>query len=530
MITLYHLNDAQKHSVDGKDFLERYEKAMITYGQQAFDMEKHNPLAHTALASYFFAHQIWDMVEKMCRKAIELTDTNTVASDAWFLLARKEHYLDAPNWNRVEDYYNRADSARGGGDKGYLPAKFGLIQAYIMEGKVDDAKFRLEKVVQHHNCTEARVVLGNLYALEVFNNQATGLKEDKSLEFKKALAHLEQVRLSWKDPRKGIQPDLNLLLILSRLYEADHPDKSLVCLLQARQIAIDDLGNLTTFPDIEDEHERLQKQSALLPPQLMNNIGCFQFQLERFTDSAESFQVALESCTPDEDSEADEKTDQLVTSISYNLARSYEASHMLDEARAIYEQILARHSDYIDAQTRLAYIELRQNPSSEGPKAIGTLYDLDHQDMEIRCLYGWYLNKAKRRVQNIAEDQEQRHYKHTLQQFDKHDQYSLTGMGNLYLTLAREMRRETDQEKEKRRKMYERAVEFFGKALQLDPKNAYAAQGVAIAMAEDKKDFTAAIQIFSKIKESVKESCVLINLGHAYGEMKQFQRAIEHVS
>ena len=86
------------------------------------------------------------------------------------------------------------------------------------------------------------------------------------------------------------------------------------------------------------------------------------------------------------------------------------------------------------------------------------------------------------------------------------------------------------QEKEKRRKTYERAVEFFSKALQLDPRNAYAAQGVAIAMAEDKKDFNGAIQIFLKVKETVKESCVLINLGHAYGEMKQFQRAIEQVS
>ena len=523
------MSDAQKHSVDGPEFLARYQKALATYVRQDFDIEKRNPLGYTTLATYFYSHQVWDMVEKLCRKAIDLTDTNTVASDAWFLLAKKEHYLDVPDWSRVEEYYSRADSARGGGDKGYLPAKFGLIQASIMAGKVDDAKFRLEKVVQHHNSVEARVILGNLYAQEVFANQAAGLKEDKSQELKKALYHLEQVRLAWKDPKKGVEPDLNVLLITSRLYEADQPDKSLACLLQARQIAIDNLGDLAFIPDANDEQERQRKQSALLPPELVNNIGCFQFQLEKFTDSAESFQIALESSAED-DSTANEKNDLLITTISYNLARSYEASHMLDEARALYEQVLARHEDYIDAQTRLAYIELRQNPSSEGPKAIGDLYNEDSQDIEIRSLYGWYLNKAKKRTQNIAEDQEQRHYKHTLQQFDKHDQYSLTGMGNLYLTSAREMRRETEQDRDRRRKTYERAVEFFMKALQLDPKNAYAAQGVAIAMAEDKKDFHGALQIFSKVKETVKESCVLINLGHAFGDTKQFQRAIEHVS
>lgn len=466
----------------------------------------------------------------MCRKAIELTDTNTVASDAWYLLAKKEHFLDAPNWSKVEEYYNRADSARGGGDKGYLPARVGSVQAMVMEGKINEAKHRLEKIVQYHNSVEARVILGNLYAQDVFANQASGLKEDKSQEAKKALGHLEQARLSWKDPTRALEPDINVLLTLSRLYETESPEKSLACLMQVRQVAIENLGELAVIPDAEDENDRKQQQTAMLPPQLLNNIGCFQFQLERFGESAESFQLALGSCTPDNDAGDNVEIDQLVTTISYNLGRSYEASHLLDEARAIYEQILARHSDYIDAQTRLAYIELRQNPSTEGPKAISTLYEADNQDMDIRSMYGWYLNKAKRRGQHIAEDQEQRFYKQTLQQFDKHDQYSLTAMGNMYLVVAREMRRDTEQEREKRRKTYERGIEFFSKALQLDPKNAYAAQGVAIAMAEDKKDFTGAIQIFNKIKETVREPCVLINLGHAYGEMKQFQRAIEHVS
>jgi len=78
--------------------------------------------------------------------------------------------------------------------------------------------------------------------------------------------------------------------------------------------------------------------------------------------------------------------------------------------------------------------------------------------------------------------------------------------------------------------MYIRAVEFFDKALQLDPQNAYAAQGIGIAMAEDKKDLGVALQIFTKVRETVKDPSVYSNLGHIYCELKQYSRAIEHVS
>ncbi|KAG9593181.1 TPR-like protein, partial [Aureobasidium melanogenum] len=101
------------------------------------------------------------------------------------------------------------------------------------------------------------------------------------------------------------------------------------------------------------------------------------------------------------------------------------------------------------------------------------------------------------------------------------------GMGNLFLQVAREMRRDTDQDKEKRTKTYIRAIEFFDKALQLDPRNAYAAQGIAIALIEDKKDYGTAIQIFTKVRETLKDASVFINMGHAFVEVKQFARAIE---
>ena len=523
-----YIREGNKFDLNDPEFITRYKKAITVYTQKAFKLDKEFPLTCATFGGYFLPRQAWSMVESLARKAIELTDVNAIASDGWYLLARKEHYQDEPEWSKVVEYYSRADNARGGGDKGFLPAKFGAAQAQVRNRDIDGAKFRLEKIIQHTNSLEAKVLLGFAYAQDVFNNQITGLKEDKSQELKKAISYLDTVRISWKDSKKHIEPDMNLLITLARLYEIEQPEKSLSCLLQVQSMTMENLAEEFQYADVEDEETRLEKSKAHLPPQLLNNIGCFQYQMEKFSEAASNFQIGLNACMNVEEGTAD--SDQLVTTISYNLARSYEASGLFDEAKIIYEGLLKRHNDYTDAQTRLAYVDLKQNPQGDGPKTMNGLFDVEFRNMEVRALHAWYLSRAKKRTMNVAEDQEQRHHKQTLMQFDKHDQYALTGMGNIHLTVAREMRRESEHDKEKRRATYIRSVEFFQKALQLDPKNAYAAQGIGIALAEDRKDFNEAVQVFSKVRDTVKDSSVLINLGHIYGELKQYQRSIENVS
>lgn len=503
---------------------------MTVYTQKAFKLDKELPLTCATFGSYFMMRKSWATVDSLARKAIELTDVNAVASDGWYLLARKEHYQDRPDLSRANDYYQKADLARGGGDKGYLPARFGLVQIQILQRDYDGAKFRLEKIIQQSKSIEAMMILGALYAEDVFRSQAGGIKEDKSAEVKKATTLLEAVRLAWKDPQKKLTPDSSVLVYLARLYETEHPDKALQCLQQVEQMTINDMPDKEPPDGVEADEAWMAKLREQLSPQLLNDIGCLQYHMEKYDQAREFFQTALSACVKAGEKDEGIDTDALVTTISYNLARTYEAAGQLDEAKQVYEGLLARHDDYTDARTRLAYIALRQNPQEDGPKAMQALYETDSSNLEVRSLFGWFLSKSKRRAANIAEDQEQRHYKHTLQHYDKHDRYSLTGMGNLYLTTAREMRRDTDQDKDKRRKTYEKAVEFYDKALQLDPRNAYAAQGIAIALVEDRKDLTAAVQLFSKIRDTVKDPSVYINLGHVFAELKQYSRSIESVS
>ena len=528
LLSIYNLHLSAQHPITSEEFATKYKTAMSKYAVPAFKLDDKYPLTCSTLGGYYLMRKNMDAVESLSRRAIELTDVNAVASDGWYLLARKEHYKN--EISKANDYYARADQARGGDERGYIPAKFGSAQMRVEMQDYDGAKFRLERILQQAPVLEAHTLLGTLYAEEVFAAQGAKAKEGQAAEWKKAIYHLEQVNKASRDPKKNLTPDSSVLLNLARLYDKIQPEMSLKYLEEVEKMELEAIDEEDYPEGIEDEAEKKKALRELLPPQLLNNMGCLHFYAERYGPARDLFQAALNACVKAADRDPTLDVDALVTSISFNLARTYEAEGSLDEAKGVYEGLLNRHNDYIDAKIRLTYIALRQKPADEGPKALTKLYQTHSTHLEVRALHGWWLNKTKKRTQNVAEDQEQRHYKHTLQHYDKHDRYALTGMGNIWLSIAREMRRDTEQDKEKRHKMYEKAVEFFDKALQLDGQNAYAAQGIAIALVEDKKDFATALQIFTKVRETLKDVSVYINLGHTYCELKQYSRAIENVS
>lgn len=532
LMGLFYVDASGRVPTNSKEFIDLYKKAITEYTQKSFKTDKDLPLTCATFAGYFLSRKGkgLETADTLAHKAIQFTDVNAIASDGWYLLARKEHYDE--NYERAADYYRRSDEARGGVDRGYQPAKFGASQLSVLKSDFGEAKLRLEKIIQQSKNVESMTLLGTIYAEEVFANQYAAVKEDKTNEYKKAIGFLESVRTAWKDSKKHIIPDASVLLNLARLYEVDQPERSLQCLAQVEQIEYDSIPDDRKPKDIETEAAVRAKIREELPPQLLNNMGCFQYQVEKFDQAREMFQLALNACITvgEKQKEVEIDTDALVTTISFNLGRTYEASGLLDEAKTVYDGLLARHSDYTDARTRLAYIALRQSPTDEGPRTVSKLYGDSSNDLEVRALYGWYLGKvhSRKRPSNIAEDPELRHYKHTLQNYEKHDRYALIGMGNLYLQTAREMRRDSESDKQKRSSMYSKAVEFFDKALQLDPKNAYAAQGIAIAMVEDKKDFKNALSVFMKVRDTVKDPNVYINLGHIFAELRQYSKSIEH--
>jgi RNA polymerase-associated protein CTR9 len=511
----YHLQLTATLNEHDEAFINNY-KEHIDHAQKAYKLDKTFPLACTTFASHFLARKGYQQTETLARKAIEYTDVPAVASDGWYLLARKAH--SEGDLEKALTFYRRSDTQREGG---YLPALFGIGQVEFLMKDITAAKITFEKIVSNSpKCLEAKVILGTLYAHEVLSAiPRTGFaagKEDVTDLHKKAIVLLESVRNVWKNDKQTDPEYEALLLTLSRLHENDQPEKALQCLQQVEQ----------AYKDLKEDEEEVS-----VPLQLLNNMAVFHFHQEKYDRARELYQQALNLIPELKAKDESADTDALATTLTYNLARCEEAAGNLEDATKHYEQLLQYHEDYVDANMRLAYMALRRG-GEEGPKRISKLMQTDGNNLEVRALYGWYLGKQKRKAPiNIAEDPEQRHYKHSLQNHEKHDRYSLTGMGNLYLLAAREMRRETESEREKRRKTYEKAVEFFDKALQLDPKNAYAAQGVAIALVEDKKDLRSAVGVFTKVRETLaNDTHASVNLGHCLAGLEQWGRAIENVS
>lgn len=543
LLGIHTLRESGKYSSEDREFQLLYKKAMGEYLKNAYNLDKQSSLTSATFSTYFLNTKRFEVMEPLAKKAIEQTDVNATASDGWYVRARKEHELG--NIQLANDYYNRADQARGGANAGYFPAKFGMIQLLIESGDVQNAKFRLEKLFERNKALEIMTLLGCIYAEEIFAAHKVNPKEDKSNDIRKAVRLLETVRKSWKDEKAKVKtkPDSAILLYLARLYENDNPLESEKCLAEVENLQRQVIADENDFdPNAEDFNELIQEQ---MPPQLHNNIGCFYYRDEAYEQALQRFEIALNATLKLHEKQAEEKqraeeagesaadldvtdTDALVTTISYNLARTQEALGQREDAIRTYEGLLTkRHSDYTDAAARLANISLITAPLDEGPKNMKAMYDADYSHPEVRALMGWYYHSSKKKTTNVAEDQEFRHYKHTLQGYDKHDLYSLVGMGNIHMTIARDMPRTSDSEKEKRTKMYQKAYEFFDKALQLDPRNAYAAQGIAVALCDDKKLYPDALQILVKIKDTVRDVSVFQNLGHVYSELKQYSRSID---
>lgn len=515
LLAQYYLHLTSSLSEYDTNFAEHY-KSVIRHTQLAYKLDNNFPMACTTFSSHFFSRKGYEQSEKLAKKAIDFTDVPAITSDGYYLQGRKLHAEG--ELEEALKAYRKSEQFREGG---YLPGAVGSGQVQVLLKDIPSAKLTFEKIVSEHpKCIEAKTILGTLYAHEVLSGiPRTGFsasKEDVTGLHRKAIALLEAVRNAWKGDKQSESANESLLLTLARLYENEQPDKALGCLQAVEQI----------YKDLREDNDEI-----MIPLQLLNNMAVFYWHQSKYDLARELYQQALNAIPELKRQDDTADTDALATTLTYNLARCEEAAGNTDEAKKQYEQLLTYHEDYVDANVRLAHMALRRG-EKDGPERMRKLMETDGNNLEVRALNGYFLSKQKKKpVMNIAEDPEQRHYKHSLQHYDKHDRYSLTAMGSLYLMSAREMRRDTESDKEKRRKAYEKAVEFFDKALQLDPRNAYAAQGIAIALVEDKKDLRGAVSIFTKVRETLSgDSHAIVNLAHCLAGLEQWGRAIENVS
>ena len=138
----------------------------------------------------------------------------------------------------------------------------------------------------------------------------------------------------------------------------------------------------------------------------------------------------------------------------------------------------------------------------------------------------------------------------TLKDHDRHDLYSLCAAAWIHYHQARESRDSSPKGIDERKKGFQRAADFYQKALSKDSTLAFAAQGHAIIIAEDAlgnlggaigpighdegmkrlQNAREALDVFAKVRESLNDGSVYVNMGHCYYARDEFDRAIESVS
>ena len=131
--------------------------------------------------------------------------------------------------------------------------------------------------------------------------------------------------------------------------------------------------------------------------------------------------------------------------------------------------------------------------------------------------------------------------------FDRSDPATFCALGWLHFSLGRDAK--STDEMAGRAKEYLRSAEAYQRALDLDPQCATAAQGLAIALAEDTLALKTgpgvtpvdeaktrirlagqALAIFSRISDSLPTGSVNVNMGHCYFARGEEEKAIQAVS
>lgn len=474
LIGIWYLDAALHGNATLKEF-ENFYITAIDFFQTAYKLEAPTsaPLASLGIASYLFSKQDTNKALKLIDRVLQYATLPSLVSDALFWRARILHLTG--DYTGALTIYKQAVESN---PHNYV-ASIGKGMIELLQDS-PEALLTFEALATSHPSNPEIA----LYSGFVYAQRSAGDPKRTA----KAISALKRY-LSLKRAAKET-PVPEALLYLAKLLEED-----------------------SQMPPVQ-AHEYLQEavtQLGDVSVEIFNNRGVLAYYCGHYDEARASLQSALEKANGDE-----------VVTIKFNLARVEDAAGNPELAKEGYVKVLEMKPNYVDAQIRQAYLETVLGDAEKGNLLLDDLMAKHDDNLEVRALQGWSLRRLKLQGAKV-EDAEQSHYKHTLMDLDKHDTYSLVAIGNLYLANARELRGASADRKEK---AYFKACEFFDKALQIDPANAYAAQGIAIIFAETKRP-QQALSIFGRIRETLDDSSVLVNSGHCYAELKQYVKAIE---
>lgn len=525
LLVLSEFNNAFNNSLSDEEFKQNYSTCL----QQVSKLYKDNVNETSillVLVSYFLSKGDYDTVEKIVNKVrasilgedkFELytasrlsgklsTFQSVALSQCFYWLGRVAFNKD--DFTQSQKYFHESIKL----NESNLLSKLGLGQSQYNRGSVEESLITFESILKTNpKCLEVLYLLGCLYS-----KQSSKRKQEAAIHILEKYIRLSNNR-GYSNPQEFAEfykrepVILNSYLILSELYESRDFTQSLTYLQKA----------------VESRKQVLLEA----PLEVYNNIGVFNFMKNNFSVAVENFCTAVQVAENDKES-SPQLVDDLKITLNFNLARSKEETSeqkSTDSSAEIdsvdfYNKILAEQPAYFSAKLRLLFLQCLTADLSKKEilEDLESLLRDNDSNLEIRSFYGWFIKNFGKKL-GLAGDSDANHQKETLVKYNSHDCYALVSLANIYCIMARDLKENDD----KQRKYYIRAVELFAKVLSVDSKNVFAAQGLAIVYLEN-KEVDKGLEILRKIRDSLNDISIYVNLGHAYTESKQFSKAIEH--
>ncbi|KAJ4488867.1 RNA polymerase II-associated protein [Lentinula edodes] len=486
--------------------------------EKAFNANQKNASAANALCEIFVQKGALKRALKLAERTIQFADTLPLLTEGYIRAGRVSHAEG--NFLAATRYYSSATE----GQPKHVLAAIGLAQMQMNNDEPGGAINTLDNLLQAPNpqkSLEATVMLASLRGSPRPGISSSEMVQERARarelfdRISKTL-EIEDGKVNGSGLSKAsrtISEDMNMHLEIARLWQDENLVRSSKALQEALQIS---------------------RLSGTTEPRLLNNLGALHHLDSNYSQALGFYEAALM------ESMSSENAETISTSILYNLARVYEDQEEVEKATDAYEKLLSRHPEYVDAKIRQAQLLHNIKRNSEAHDLIKESLASQSSNLNLRAFYTYFLVQT-----NLTKNAKDFVFT-TLKDFDKHDIYSLCAAGWIHYNQARESRDTSSKGTEERRRGFQRSTEFYEKALQLDPFCAFAAQGLAIVTAEDAlgalsgislsageeaqrriQSTRDALDVFAKVRESINDGGVYLNMGHCYYARDEFDRAIE---
>ncbi|KAK5974817.1 RNA polymerase-associated protein CTR9 [Trichostrongylus colubriformis] len=474
--------DYNTHTVEGA------QSAVLCLGQ-AYSLEPENPVVLVHLANHFFFKGEMNKVERLAWHAMSMTESDEIKAEACYILARYFHY--SRDYEKAFKYYYQATTLN---HPTFVLPQYGLGQLYIMRGEFNQAITAFETVLKAMpNNVDTMKVLSALYAHTDPGNQE---RQEKAREM------LTKVL-------EAMPNDVEVLIDLAQLLEGVDPQKS-----------------LTLYETACELIKPCEDGQMDAPAAILNNIGALHMTMENYERAKEYFEAAEAKLQEDLEGDlCDSKLSSYVITMRYNLARCLEHLCLFEDAEVLYKAILREQENYTDCYLRLGCLARDRGQIYESSVWFKEAMSVDQNNADSWVLIG-NLHMSKHEW-----GPGQKKFEQVLNKMDKEDAYSWVSLGNVWMEMLFNLgRKKTDDLPAQEAKYMDRALQMFGKALKIEPKNIWAANGIGCVLAS-KAMWQDARDIFAQVREATSEfEDVWMNIAHVYIELGQYVPALQMYS